>query len=42
MGDYTIEAFGFDVYGNLIYEYVADFSHESEETLVPIFFWYSL
>ena len=42
LGDYTIEAFGFDAFGNLIYEYAADFSHEAEETVVPIFFWYSL
>jgi len=42
LGEYTIEAFGFDAYGNLIYEYVVDFSHDTEETMVPIFFWYSL
>jgi len=42
LGDYTIETFGFDIYGNLIYESVSDFTHQMEETVVPIFFWYSL
>ena len=42
LGEYTIEVYGFNVFDELIYDAVAEFSHEYEETVVPIFFWYSL
>lgn len=41
LGNYYIEVYAYDAFGYPIYEFGADFAHDSELTFLPVDFWYA-
>jgi hypothetical protein len=39
LGDYTIQITAYDAFGQAVYEFVGDFTHESKTTFLPVVLW---